>query len=289
MSEESKKFVKRFTTVPEKFIDELFRFYNEDTKQTDIVISLDDISKWLNCLKKDLIETLRRSYIEHIDYTIEKTSNPNNIKGVRGSNNYKKVMVTPDTFKRLIMLSRTKKAEIVRTYFIDVETQFLRYKDQLMEGLKSNIERLQTDLNPNKNNNNLENSNGYIYVIKASDEIDNLFKVGRAKNIKTRLFSYQTGKAHNVELLYLLSVHNMKDAEKCIKSQLKEFQYRTRREIYQVPLNMLKKFIDKCNEFDGLKKEYKKKQNLSGGNNNNYYAVFNKQLILPFDKKNLQS
>jgi hypothetical protein len=82
--------------------------------------------------------------------------------------------------------------------------------------------------------------NGIITI--NSDEIDNLFKVGRAKNIKTRLFSYQTGKAHNVELLYLLSVHHMKDAEKCIKSQLKEFQYRTRREIYQVPLNMLKKF-----------------------------------------------
>ena len=70
-------------------------------------------------------------------------------------------------------------------------------------------------------------------------EVNELFKVGRAKDIKARLQSYQTGHAHAhahaVDLLYVLSVHNMKNAEKCIKAQLKEFQYRQMREVYQVP------------------------------------------------------
>ena len=35
MSTESKNFVKRLTTVPEAFVDELFKFYDENTKQTD--------------------------------------------------------------------------------------------------------------------------------------------------------------------------------------------------------------------------------------------------------------
>ena len=281
MSEESKKFVKRFTTVPEDFIDELFQFYDENTKQTDIVISLDAVAKWLKCSKKDLIQTLNRSYVKNIDFTIKKAPNPKSIKGIKTSNNYKKVLITPDTFKRLCMLSRAKNAEMVRTYFIDIESQFIRYKNQLMEGLKANITRLEHNLNP-KRKDFLEqtDANGYIYIVSASNEVAELFKIGRAKDIKTRLQSYQTGHAHTVDLLYVLSVHNMKNAEKCIKDQLKEFQYRQRREVYQVPLDMLKQIINKCNDFDGMKKEYIRRKKLTVGGDN-YFAFFKKDLILP--------
>jgi phage anti-repressor protein/RNase P subunit RPR2 len=283
MSTESKNFVKRLTTVPEAFVDELFKFYDENTTQTDPVILLDHIAKWLQCSKIELTLTLKRTYINNIDYTIKKAPNPNHIKGVKGANNYKEILVTPDCFKRLALLSRAKKGEMVRTYFIDVETQFLKYKDQTMEGLKADIVRLKHDLNPKRTEFLEENdANGYIYILRASDEVSDLFKVGRAKDIKSRLQSYQTGHAHNVNLLYVLAVHNMKNAEKCIKSQLKEFQYRQRREVYQVPIDMLKIIVKKCNEFDGMKKEYirRKKQTIGG---DNYFAVFNKDLILPAD------
>ncbi len=43
----------------------------------DITINVDDIAKWLNVSKKRVTETLRYSYKEHIDYTIEKAVNPN--------------------------------------------------------------------------------------------------------------------------------------------------------------------------------------------------------------------
>lgn len=280
-NENAIKFVKRFTTVPEIFVDELFRFYDENTMQTDIVISLDNVAKWLNCPKNELNRTLHRSYIKNIDYKYEKSANPNKIVGKYTSNNYKKILVTPDCFKRLCMLSRAKKAEMVRSYFIDVETQFLRYKNQIMEGLKTDIRLLQTDLNPKKEIPKLNNADGYIYVIKASEEIDNLFKVGRASDLKKRLFSYQTGTAHNVDLLYTISVHDMKSAEKCIKMHLQEYQYRTRREIYQVPIDMLKIIINKCNEVDGAKKQYIRRKKLSEGGDDSYYLAFNNNLILP--------
>jgi phage anti-repressor protein len=276
------KFVKRFTTVPEKFVDELFKFYDENSLQTDIIISLDDISKWLNSPKNELHSTLKRTYIKDIDYTTIKAVNPNYSKGIKTSNNYKKILVSPDCFKRLCMLSRAKNAEMVRTYFIDIETQFLRYKNQLMEGLKIDINRLEKDLNPNRPDiPALNTANGYIYVIKASDEVNDLFKIGRASNLKKRLFSYQTGKAHSVDLLYTLSVHDMKKAEKCMKALLEEYQYRTRREIYQVPIDMIKFIMNKCDEVDGAKKQYIRRKKLSTGGSENYYIAFNKELILP--------
>jgi phage anti-repressor protein len=274
-NENAIKFVKRLTTVPEEFVDELFKFYDENSLQTDIIILVDDIAKWLDCSRVELIRTLRRSYIKNIDYTVENGINPNYSKGVKTSNYYKKILVSPDCFKRLCMLTRAKNAEMVRTYFIDVETQFLRYKNQLMEGLKTNINRLEKDLNPNRPDiPALNTANGYIYVIKASDEVNDLFKIGRASNLKKRLFSYQTGKAHSVDLLYTLSVHNMKKAEKCMKALLEEYQYRTRREIYQVPIDMIKFIMNKCDEVDGAKKQYIRRKKLSTGGSENYYIAF---------------
>ena len=249
----------------------------------DFVILLDDVSKWLECNKSELHSTLIRSYLKDVDYSVQK-SPPFRIKNTKyGNNNYKRIMVTPDCFKRLCMLSRAAKAEMMRTYFIDVETQFIKYKSQLMEGLKLDISRLKDDLNPRRKlpkSNSSNKSKGYVYIICASSDVDDLFKIGRAGNLKQRLFSYQTGKAHNVKLLYVLEVEDMKSVEKCIKQQLQEYQYRVRREVYQLPLDMIKQIMKKCNEIDKVKKEYTNRKTLSGGSLN-HFVVFSKDLILP--------
>ena len=273
------KYVKRFTTVPEKFIDELFKFYTNHTTQVDPVISLDDITTWLGGTKSELHRTLKRSYILNVDYTSVKKVIPlDSTRRKKYNNNYTQVLITPDCFKRLCMMSRTKKAEMVRSYFIDVETQFFRYKDQLMEGLRH-------DLNPKRALRKVKSTmDGFIYIIFASTEVETLYKIGRAKDLKSRLFTYQTGRAHEVIPLYILEVHDMKSAERCIKAHLQEYQYRKRREVYQIPLDLLKNVINKCNGIDAVKKHYVRRAALpeqNGGKDGSYYAVFSKDLILP--------
>ncbi len=44
-------------------------------------------------------------------------------------------MITADCCKRLSMLSKTKKAEEVRTYFIEVEKLMNKYKDYIIDSL----------------------------------------------------------------------------------------------------------------------------------------------------------
>jgi len=272
--------VKRFTTVPEDFVDDLFRLYTPATSQTDPVIPLDDVAKWLNAPKKSLRTTLYRTYIKGIDYISRKMPNPTKAAGRHGSNNYVMVLLSPDCFKRMCMLSRTKKAEMVRSYFIDVETQFLKYREELMEGLRRDLNPQRAALPPPACK---SSGAGYLYIIRATDDdVARLFKVGRTCDVKKRLFSYQTGKAHEVDLLYVLKVSDMKSAEKCVRDHVREFQFRTRREVYQVPIDMLKDIMGKCNAIDGVKKEYMRRQVTRGGSASpQFYAAFSRDLVLP--------
>ena len=157
--------VKRFTTVPDDFVDDLFKLYTPTTSQIDMVIPLDDVAKWLNAPKKGLRTTLSRTYIYGIDYVSRPGPNPTKPEGRHGSNNYKTVLLSADCFKRLCMLSKTKKAEMVRSYFIDVETQFLRYMEELMQFLRR-------DLNPRRTEFPSDGiaSSGYLYIIRATDD-----------------------------------------------------------------------------------------------------------------------
>lgn len=47
MAADAIAYVKRLTSVPERFVDELFQFYGESTTQNDHVILLDHVARWL--------------------------------------------------------------------------------------------------------------------------------------------------------------------------------------------------------------------------------------------------
>ena len=129
----AKQFLKKYSSVPNKFIDELFEMYDENTMPVDMVINLDRVAKWLSVSKFNLIKILRASYKEGIDYEMKQAPNPN--KKDPRNNNYKLVLITPDCFKRLCMQSRSKKAEEMRSYFIDIEYVLLKYRADLVRGL----------------------------------------------------------------------------------------------------------------------------------------------------------
>ena len=120
--ESLQNYLKKFSTIDNKFIDDFFSLYKYDTKDSEFVINLDILIKWLNALKGSLKETLVKSYTKDIDYKI--------IKNNQGKNGRPSdiIMLTPDCMNRLCMVSRTKKAEEVRTYFIELEKHINQYK-----------------------------------------------------------------------------------------------------------------------------------------------------------------
>lgn len=109
------EFLKKYSPIPNEFIDDMFSLYDPDTAQTDLVVDLDAVSKWLGVMKCKLMETLRSSYRPGIDYSVRRARNPNVPAGRHGGNSYKLVLLTPDCFKRLCMRSQGANAEHVHT------------------------------------------------------------------------------------------------------------------------------------------------------------------------------
>ena len=57
-----KDYLKQYTHINNKFIDDFFGLYDKNTTNDDFVIDLDNIAKWLKTIKKVLKTTLQDSY-----------------------------------------------------------------------------------------------------------------------------------------------------------------------------------------------------------------------------------
>ena len=56
------QYLKVYSSINTKFIDDFFSLYKIDTVDTDFVIDLDTVVKWLNSYKRNLKTTLSDSY-----------------------------------------------------------------------------------------------------------------------------------------------------------------------------------------------------------------------------------
>lgn len=264
----AKEFVKLTSSVPSAFVDELFELYDEKTRQTDFIIRLDSVAKWLSSRKRKLVETLKKSYVVNVDYISKKVTDKQDKKDPRANNN-KLYLLTPDCFKRLAMLSKSKNADMVRTYFIEIENLFLKYRDQTIAGMQMEIDRLQRN---QRSNTAGKAGEGYIYIIRASESKDGLVKIGRTKNIVARLRNYNSGQADDVELLYSYRTDDIVSTEACVKALLMKYKYRKYKEVYQANLDIIKELIQGCVKL-GAKVQRKQEASVMTGG---YYIVIDK-------------
>jgi hypothetical protein len=58
-SEDLRQFLKQYSSIPNGFIDDLFSMHGDTTNQTDPVVDLDNVAKWLGVPKFRLLQTLR--------------------------------------------------------------------------------------------------------------------------------------------------------------------------------------------------------------------------------------
>jgi len=272
-------FLKKYSNVDNKFVNDFFSLYKADTNSTDHVIDLDVVAKYLYCQKQHLIQTLKDSYVENIDYKILGNKV---VKAVGRSKKY--ILLTPDCFKLLCMQSRSKNAHQVRLYFLEVEKTLFAYKNEINEAMTQRIQAVENNLKPITN----VPKQGVIYVIKASDTMDSVYKIGRTKNLKQRLANYMSDKADNsqLEVVYVYKTDNVNAVEACLKTVLKQVQYRKYKEVYQINIDILKDIINKrcgiavdkvADASPRMQLHYQKKGALSvkkGGSGSLYAAIF---------------
>ena len=67
------EFLKKYTTIPNKFIDDFFEMF-ENTKNfnNNFFISIDKICFWLSQTKGNIKRTLLDNFSKNIDYTLKK-------------------------------------------------------------------------------------------------------------------------------------------------------------------------------------------------------------------------
>lgn len=246
-------FLKQYAkNIDPKFIDDFFGLYTIENKH-NFVINLNDIAKWLVTRKADLKDTLKKSYIENIDYTVNKI-NPLN---KTGKTIKEEILLTPKCFKLLSMSSKTSKAKEVRLYYFELEEWLDTYKDYLIVGLNSKISKLENNQKTKCNENG-----GYIYVIQAADDID-LIKLGKTTNLRKRMENYTADKGDNIIPLLKYKVNDIDGVEICIKGFAKKYQYRRRKEIYKIDTKFIDKIIKKCIKAGKEIKKIDKKHTLS--------------------------
>jgi hypothetical protein len=248
-------FLKTHTKINNEFIDDFFSLYDSKDK-FNFSINIENISKWFDIRKDNIKNTLNESYTKGIDYKIIKGES-NGMKGKPSET----ILLTPKCFKLMAMQSRTKKAYEVREYYYELEQVIDQYKEYIIKGLEEKILTLENNQKPKINP-----SKGVIYIIQTPDGIGH-YKIGKTKNLKKRLNSYNGDKKDDIVPRYIYETNDIDNIEQCVKTYSKKFQYRKYKEVYKTDINVLKELINDCGEFNektNLKMKWKGKQ--SGGN-----------------------
>jgi len=221
--------LKQYTTIDTKFIDIFFSKFKIG-EELDFHIKDIDVAKYLEIdlktLRKRLNNTFSKSiiFIENVDF----------IKIKSGKTTGVTYMINYQCFERLAMGGDSQKSEAVRNYFVKLR-EFLTENQRLIYQSFTNYEEL-----------NQYSGFEAIYFFAVDTRKNNIFKIGRTRNIINRLRNYNIGRIKDVELKYLALITNSVLIEKCMKLKLEKNQLIDNREIYQIDPNKLKKIIDDC-------------------------------------------
>ena len=265
-----KDFLKKYSILSNDFIDDFYTIYDfNEINNDDFIINIDKVTKWLESKKSRIKETLINTYNKNIDYKISKEK----INSKISKSNKEIILLTPDCFKRICLLSKTKKGEEVRTYFIELEKLINKYKNYIINGLNSTIKMLE-------NNQKIVPTNikGVIYIIKSPKDIDGIYRFGKTEDFKKRLVNYNSANSDKMEVLFIFETKDITKIESCVISQIKEYRYKKRKDFYEIDINLLKNIINSCNQLTlKFKKNIDKTSNkIKGGSltNNNVQNIF---------------
>ncbi|PNH01992.1 hypothetical protein TSOC_012073 [Tetrabaena socialis] len=237
-SSDIRTYIKKYVAIDGNFVDDFFGQYDLHTNPNGFVVDLAIAAKWLRTTKGNLKKTLIKTYAHGIDYEITKPFSG------RGTGKQEHVLLTPDCFKALCMMSRTEKAKDVRNYYIAAEKSLIMYRNNVMQQLTTRVAQLE---NNQRGHASRPRRQGVIYVVRASSTLTDMYKIGRTVWAHHRLRSHNRALADDLETVYTYETDCVEDVEVCMKRMLRKLQYRRRKEVYQIDIASLKKVISGCN------------------------------------------
>jgi hypothetical protein len=237
------EFILQRSTISKKFLNDFFNIAGERYRDNVISVKFDIVVEWLGVQKNHLKRLLVDNFKKDVDYTEEKVKVMN--KNRRGANYVSKILITPDCFKDICMLSQTAKAKEVRIYYKTVEKLLMDYYEDIQKTLEKELGLLKQN-QKQKNDPN----GGHVYILEAQNTTQkDMFKIGNSEDLKKRFRTYNTGNANDIKPLFIMKVNDIIGVEICIKNIAKKYQYRKNKEVYNIDFKMLQSMYKKCKNF----------------------------------------
>lgn len=263
-------FLKKYSLIDNKFIDDFYSFYNEGQNEYDFTIDLDNIAFWLEVKKGHLKTLLENNFVKNQDYI--ETKPPIKLEGT-GKNNIKIVMLTYNCAKLLCMISKCEKASLIRNYYIELEKLLIKYKDEIVDSLNRQLGIKAANKETVEHN----KQHGLIYILKVDDEV---YKIGKTTELKNRMKQYKVGRIGELPLVYVYKTDQINDIEKCMKENLAKYQLKDKTELYKIDAEFVKDTITYCTKKNAMLLKRNKKL---------YEADDNKNWLIIIDKKNVDN
>jgi len=263
--EKLESFLINNSDISKEFINDFFGFQKKKLYEEykPFTINLEDVAYWLETLKTRLKETLVSNYSKNIDYLIVKNllSDSRQQDATHGGHNKKLVLLTPDCFKMLCMRSKTKKADKVREYYIEIEKLIDKYKDIIIEEHNKKIQILENDLRKE-----IQPFGDICYIFEETDELNiKYYRLGQTENLAKRMASHNSSSVHKKVVAFKIKTTNILHYEACLRGSMYDFRYKNNKDYYKIPLDKIKYAIKNCGEV-----VEKLKNNMDGGTKNNY-------------------
>ena len=249
------EFLIKESNINKDFIRDFFGIQKnkENEKYKPFTIDLDDIAYWLDAGKGHLKNTLLKNYLNKFDYIILQIEyNDNGLlaskrkqkkdEGNRGGHNKELILLTSECFKMLCMRSKTKKANKVRQYYIDLEKLIDQYKDLIINQQNKKIEILENDLKKD-----ILPKDGYCYIYLEKDELnEEYYRLGQSGNLQKRFHNHNSSSAHKKIIAFKIKTDNIIHFEACLRGVMFDYRYKNDKDYYKLPKDKIKDAIKKC-------------------------------------------
>lgn len=222
-------------------------FYKKIIKEYEENIDYKEISKDDEIVKSFYSESLRKEELP--------------------GNRAKYYIITGECFKCLLMSAQTPKGRVIRKFYIKTEDlvilvievvkqQTLLLKDKQLNETKEQLliaESKNLNLKSEIKNIAKVKIDGFIYLATTKQYAkSNIFRFGRTEQIDKRLQKYQVGRVDDDKMYYifLYQSENTELLERIIRTLLKKFRYSSRKDLYVLSADLIKKYVfDICELF----------------------------------------
>ncbi|CCU55819.1 N1R/p28-like protein [Choristoneura biennis entomopoxvirus] len=151
------------------------------------------------------------------------------------------LMLSVDNFKESVMIMNNNNSKMIRRYYIKIESILYDYNKYVNE---YNIQNKNKELEKankkalmiNKFMNNAvikSDKLEWIYIASTDQyQQDKLYKIGSTERLHKRIKNYQTGRPDLYYYVWVKPCYNSKDLDYNIQNLLKDFKYKSNKELY---------------------------------------------------------